>query len=544
MSGVTTVPPGVVALAVALIALLIFLRGPARLLHPQFYAEDGYVFFKSAWEQGFFASLFEPYSGYLHLVPRLVAGVALLGPLVLAPLVFTLSAFLIMLVPVWYLLGNRMRCLPAFSTRIVCAALFAAMPAVQETYVNITNAHWYLLFATCFVLASEQPVNKRQLVADTLVLGLYALSSPLSAIFLPLAVARAWRDRRRADLALPWLLPTALGLGIALQALTSLAHPRVTQGLGVAYGTLPLIREFVMFGFYNVILGMWGNYKHFAGFGSALYLLGLAALILLALATFSRRSRLGLLLLYAATAVFAIEHVFPVHPGSSRDTPDTNLRYYSVLVFFTLFAALQTTLSRGHLRYIGGAILAAAVLVGIPGDYVLVGYPDTHFADQVAVFRTRSAGTSYSFPIIPVNAVPMVLCLKEGQQARPPLEGKTCLPEPAQASVNISFIGRSPTAATYVTARGTAYDHRALKPPGGVFVAVDGRLFPAITTDVGKTPGFERMLSLPEYRRSAFWRDIPVAEIGRGRHTLSLIVMTHDRRSYYQPTGTGFVTVP
>ena len=104
-----TAPAGVAAITVAILALIVFLRSPANLLNPQFYAEDGYIFFQSAWERGFLPSLLEPYSGYLHVVPRVVAGLALLVPLLKAPLVFNLAAFAITLIPDLYLLSNRTR---------------------------------------------------------------------------------------------------------------------------------------------------------------------------------------------------------------------------------------------------------------------------------------------------------------------------------------------------------------------------------------------------------------------------------------------------
>lgn len=544
MAGAATAPPGVVALSVVCASSLIALRNPARLWHPQFYAEDGYVFFQSAWEHGFLSSLVETYSGYLHIVPRVVAGCALLVPLLYAPLVFNLSALLIMLIPVLYLLSNRTRSLPSFSARVVCAALFVSMPASQETYVNITNAHWYLMFAACFMFAAEPPVNKRQLAADTLVLGAFALSSPLSVVFIPVAVARVWRDRRRAGLAQPWLAPTTLGLGVTLQAIASLPHPRVMKGFAATYGAFPLVKEFVMYGFYNATLGIWGNYQHFASFGTAAYLLGLTALMFLALVSFKRRSHLGLLLLYTAIAVFTLEHVFPARPGSRRDEPGYNVRYHVFSVWFVLFAARQAAVGSGYMRYIGGAVLASALLVGIPGDYFFHNIPDTHYADQVAVFRALDAGTSFSFPVAPVIAAPMVLSRKGEKQTLSLLEGRSIIPEPAIASLGVSLNSQKSGTATTVTVKGTAYDKHALKPPGSVLIAVDNRLFPATTFDLGYVTGFEFMLARPEYRRIGFMRNIPVSEIGRGRHDISLIIMTHDRRSCYQPTGLKTITVP
>src|SRR5512134_1888460 len=90
------------------LTLLLFLRKPESLLHPQFWAEDGQLFFQQAWNQGFLASLLEPMSGYLHTFPRLVAGISTLLPLSLAPLAFSLAAFVVQLLPALYLLSARL----------------------------------------------------------------------------------------------------------------------------------------------------------------------------------------------------------------------------------------------------------------------------------------------------------------------------------------------------------------------------------------------------------------------------------------------------
>src|SRR5476649_1587010 len=56
-------------------AAILFARRPSALLCPQFYCEDGMVYFTAARAHGF-ASQFEIYAGYQQLVPRIVAWIA------------------------------------------------------------------------------------------------------------------------------------------------------------------------------------------------------------------------------------------------------------------------------------------------------------------------------------------------------------------------------------------------------------------------------------------------------------------------------------
>src|SRR5688500_19803875 len=61
-------------------------------MNPQFWAEDSVIFFEQAYNAGW-SVLWRPYAGYLHTIPRLVAGVAgQLDPLY-APGIFMGVAF-------------------------------------------------------------------------------------------------------------------------------------------------------------------------------------------------------------------------------------------------------------------------------------------------------------------------------------------------------------------------------------------------------------------------------------------------------------------
>lgn len=55
-----------------LVVLILFLRASDAFFNPQLWAEDGSVFLVQQREQGSVA-LFNQYSGYYHLVPRLIA---------------------------------------------------------------------------------------------------------------------------------------------------------------------------------------------------------------------------------------------------------------------------------------------------------------------------------------------------------------------------------------------------------------------------------------------------------------------------------------
>lgn len=64
------------ALAAAILsALLISLLAPDAFVEPRFWAEDGPIFYSQQRSEGI-AAIWQPYAGYLHLIPRLIAAFA------------------------------------------------------------------------------------------------------------------------------------------------------------------------------------------------------------------------------------------------------------------------------------------------------------------------------------------------------------------------------------------------------------------------------------------------------------------------------------
>src|SRR5438874_4257089 len=64
-----------IAAVCAALTLILFSRRPEMVLHPEFWAEDGWIFFVQADTQGADA-LVTPYGGYHHLLLRILAAAA------------------------------------------------------------------------------------------------------------------------------------------------------------------------------------------------------------------------------------------------------------------------------------------------------------------------------------------------------------------------------------------------------------------------------------------------------------------------------------
>ena len=85
----------------------------------------------------------------------------------------------------------------------------------------------------------------------------------------------------------------------------------------------------------------------------------------------------------------------------------------------------------------------------------------------------------------------------------------------------------------FIKVTGWAVDDRAKDVAGGVYVDIDGKLLPAFYG--ARKNGIARRFDVPAYEYSGFERAIPTSEIGAGTHTLSVVVLTADRKGYYQP---------
>ncbi len=82
-----------------------------------------------------------------------------------------------------------------------------------------------------------------------------------------------------------------------------------------------------------------------------------------------------------------------------------------------------------------------------------------------------------------------------------------------------------------ITVTGWAVDGNRKTDAGGVYIDIDGRLFPA---SYGlNRPDVAKAFSNSSYQYSGFECVIPVSNLIEGQHTLSIKILTKDRKAYY-----------
>jgi len=186
------------ALALGTAASLIRQAGVGAL--STLYAEDGTIFLSQALHTPTLWTLGWPHGGYLHLLPRLVAGVA--GSLPLPSAAIVLSGGAALLLAVMALLVYRASAghLSRVDLRLALAGSMILLPVGMDEMFNTTaNLHFFLVFTAFWVLV-WRPSRTWELAAGALTLLFAGLSDPfiglLGVVAIPrLLLFRGWRDQ-------------------------------------------------------------------------------------------------------------------------------------------------------------------------------------------------------------------------------------------------------------------------------------------------------------------------------------------------------------
>ncbi|MEU7480743.1 hypothetical protein AB0A63_32545 [Lentzea sp. NPDC042327] len=183
---------GYVAGFLASVAFLLLVpAGWARLDH--LWAEDGARFAVDALRSPALQNLADPYGGYLHVLPRLVAELVALLPLPWTAAGFAVAAAVLRAVVALVTFAASGAYLRSTALRFVLAALVVVVPAGNsETLNNMANLHWFLLYGVFWALLWR--TAPRVPVAVFVVLA--TLSSPLVLLLVPIAFVRLFLPRR------------------------------------------------------------------------------------------------------------------------------------------------------------------------------------------------------------------------------------------------------------------------------------------------------------------------------------------------------------
>src|SRR5215469_8653502 len=206
--GVVTEVPKLAAIRIGAWAhLLIFLvafglflsRRPDAIVNPQFFAEDGRVWYQHAYEFGL-RSLLTPDGGFLHSLSRIIALFGLLLPLAYVPLMMNLCGMVVQILPINLFLSSRFSNID-LRLRLCCSLLYAAIPNSAEIDANTTTLQWHLALLAALVLMAKPIQSKLWSAFDFAVLILLAFEGPNGLLLIPIAAVLWWKRRDAQSLA-------------------------------------------------------------------------------------------------------------------------------------------------------------------------------------------------------------------------------------------------------------------------------------------------------------------------------------------------------
>ncbi|GAB3310680.1 hypothetical protein [Luteimonas notoginsengisoli] len=391
-------------------AAVVIMRRPDVILNPQFWAEDGKIWFANAHNLGAWHSLFLPQNGYLQTVSRLVAGIATLVPMRWAPLTFNLAAVAVQVLPVLLLNGGRGRALvPSVGARLVLSVLYIAQPYTTEVHANLTNAQWHLAVSAALVCCFDDWKSGRQVATDIVLVALFCVSGPFCILLLPCV---AWLAYRRRDRRAMWLLALILS-GACIQL--ALAVPQ----MGVSRAVAPLGATWQGFlriaGGQVVLAGLIGDaWRH-------VYLLppwreGIALPFIaatLGAAVLWRAWRLGndgaigfiVFTLFVFIAALLSPQLSTTAQWVIWEVPHAGERY-SFLPILGFYAALMCVAAYDRSlvsRALAIGMLGCVVLVALPASWKIRAFGDFAYRQHVEAYAEAGPGDVVRIPINPAG---------------------------------------------------------------------------------------------------------------------------------------------
>jgi hypothetical protein len=349
--------------------LLTLLRRPTALSTPGLYAEDGVVFLLQSLISGAGAIL-EPYNGYIHLLPRLVAGLATLLPLSWTPLVFTLCSGLIAVGACSLLLSNRFEALiPSYAQRVLLFGLLLLIPRLTEVHLALNSTLWWCGVALLLTAVAGDPITRLGRIAELLAVPMLVLSGLAGLVLAPAMAFRVLRTRS---------LHSKILLGIWY--VTALVQLCVYLTQDRNNGSVPIGALLIRAGFEKVfgslvlgagsVDGRWAS-----GVPAAiLVMLMLCAVVWAALVVFGLRWEFSAPILYAAAASLAAGFL-ALGPAAAA-LPDR----YSVLPIAAVLIGLVAARPKVRALSILRVALLILILVMRFTDFAVPARPDTQWS--------------------------------------------------------------------------------------------------------------------------------------------------------------------
>lgn len=199
--------------------LILLSRNEQLLTDPRFWAEEGSIYFTHAYTHTLTEQLSFMAAGYYNLIN--VLGTALahrLVPLEYAPLITTIIALLIQVLPAVYIIWASIPALDNPYLKLVALLLLLFVLPNQEVWLNTINSQFYLAVTTVLILLYNAKHMSGKIISS-LILMIAGFTGLISLFIFPLFVLKAWLEKSKEK----WFQASILLLAGLIQAYLILA---------------------------------------------------------------------------------------------------------------------------------------------------------------------------------------------------------------------------------------------------------------------------------------------------------------------------------
>jgi hypothetical protein len=384
---------GIAFVGLAMVIAVTVLRDTRFFTQPRFWAEEGMLHFAFSFSHPWYQALFAPQVGYLNFWPNLATWLATLVPLEFAPLVTTLLAMLVQLIPVGLILWSRSSFWAGWPFKLAFVAVLLFTPLSSEVWLNTINSYNYLLIATLIILFEEPAQHSPRRWGTRGLLVIAGLSGTVSCFLIPIFIFRALLEKQRERwvqiiiLSVCALIQIALILSYRSNAdlsqrfhligLTTLGVVLWTQGLSLFATGFHQTRDWarMLFSMTTQDLAgfqLWGRLLLFAGM----------ALILFLSANLSKKLRFLFLGSYAILLILMMMFSVISDKYTLLDTGLHQRIFFApnVLLGWMMIMGIRFTREKGWLAFSGNlASAGCAFLVCASLIWGLINYHDPWF---------------------------------------------------------------------------------------------------------------------------------------------------------------------
>src|SRR5579864_20053 len=395
-------------LGLAVVALLaagvVISRRPDAFTNPQFYAEDGTVWYSQAYNAGPWSALTIGYQGHYLTQPRLVALLAAPfgpGP---APLIDNICGLLFQIAPVLFLLSRRFDAVvPSRWVRLALGAVYLLLPS-NELHVTIASAQFHLAVLAMLVVVAAPPRSWYWYAFDAATIALCVLTGGFVYVLLPVTLLWWWLRRHRWTEVL-----AALQAGGLIVQFFALAAGRSTSGLDATLHNLLLILSDRIF-----LAGLFAEEGHtnvfLAGLPHGTLIAAGVCLFALAVCVYAALRAPWELRLFAlfGFGVAAAGLAAPLVTTTGRQWDIIAItrageRYFFIaeVAWLALLLWCTASLLRGWLRRGAWALVGGAMATGLIGMWTYPAFFDYHWPEAARSIDAAPAGTHLKFTINP-----------------------------------------------------------------------------------------------------------------------------------------------